>query len=219
MTLLFALLSLAIGATLVLLGYRFARILLPLLGFLSGLSIGGAVISDIGGTVFLGTALGIIVGIISGLILAALAYFYYYMAVTIAAASLGYWAGSGLILLLGFSPGILSVLAGIAVGTLVGVLSVMSNVPKYVLITLTSFAGAILTVGGVMLLFGQIPLEAYSYTAANIAVSNSFIWTVVTFGLFGIGVISQIVTTNNYELSEWNVGQHNTTPPTALPQG
>lgn len=219
MTLLFALLSIVIGASLVLVGYRFARILLPLMGFLLGLSIGGAVISDIGGTVFLGTALGIVVGIISGLVLAALAYFYYYLAVVIAAASLGYWAGSGLILLLGFSPGLLSVLAGLGVGALVGALSVISNVPKYVLITLTSFAGAITAVGGVMLLFGQIPLDAFSYTTASIAVSNSFIWTVIAFGLFGVGVISQIATTNNYELAEWNTGQHNTTPPAALPQG
>jgi hypothetical protein len=219
MRLIMALLSLGIGAALVLMGYRFARALLPLMGFVLGLSFGGAIIADLAGTVFLGTALGIFVGIISGLILGVLAYFYYYMAVAIAAVSLGYWAGSSLILLLGFSPGFLSALAGVGLGALVGVLAVIVNLPRYVLITVTSLAGAVTAVGGTLLLFHKIPLDAYSYTTTKIALSNSFFWTVITLVLFGMGILVQLATTTDYELDEWNAGEHSPTPPNVLTHG
>jgi hypothetical protein len=219
MRLLMALLSLGVGTALVLVGYRLARAILPLMGFILGMSFGGAIIADLAGTVFLGTALGIFIGITSGLILAAMAYFYYYAAVILVAASLGYWVGSGLISLLGFSPGFLSALVGVAAGVLAGVISVVGNAPKYVLITLTSLAGAVTTVGGILLLFNKIPLDIYSYTTAKVALSNSFIWTVVALGLFVTGLISQVVTTSGYELDEWNVSEHNPTPPNIIPHG
>src|SRR5947209_5172442 len=99
MRLLFALLCLGVGTSLLLFGYRFARLLMPLMGFILGLSFGGAIIADLAGTVFLGTALGVMVGIVSGVVLAALAYFFYYMAVAVTAISLGYLAGTSLVLL------------------------------------------------------------------------------------------------------------------------
>ena len=106
-------LSIVIGLSLVFGGYRFARFAIPFMGFLTGLSLGGALIADSTTSSFLATTLGIVVGVVLGIVLAALAYMYYYLAVVVLAASLGYWAGSGFVLLLGFEPGILSALIGI----------------------------------------------------------------------------------------------------------
>ena len=97
MRLSFALLSIFTGLSLAFGGYRLARFLIPLMGFLAGLSLGGAVVSDLSGEVFLGTLLGVGVGVAAGILLAVLAYFYYFMAVVILAASLGYLAGSGFV--------------------------------------------------------------------------------------------------------------------------
>lgn len=217
MTILFALLTIVVGLALVFEGYRLARFFIPLLGFLTGLSFGGAIIAGTSSTPFLRTLLGIFLGIAMGLVFAALAYFSYYLAVIVLAAGLGYWAGSGFILLLGFRPGILSALAGIAVGIVVGVLAVLARAPKYVLVILTSIAGAVSTIGGVMLLFGQIPLEVFNYHTARVALSNSFLWSLMAIALFIVGLVTQIRSASTYEFEEWATGNdhtHHPTPPT-----
>lgn len=216
MRIILALLSALIGLALVFGGYRLARIVIPLLGFIAGISIGGAVIADMNSTPFLGTVLGVIVGLGMGLLLGLWAYVYYYIAVVVLGASLGYWAGSGVILLFGIDPGLLSALVGIALGAFVGLLAIISNAPKYVLIVLTSVAGAIATVGGVLLLFNQIPLEAYSYTAINVSLSHSFIWTLAALALWIVGMISQTTTSSDYEFREWTINgnENRRVPPT-----
>lgn len=206
MTLLFALLSGIIGLALILGGYRLARFIIPLMGFLSGLSIGGAIIANSAHVPFLGTVLGIITGIVLGLIFAALAYFYYYLAVVILAGGVGYWAGSGFVQLLGFNPGILSALVGIALGIVVGIIAIVSNAPKFALIALTSLAGAIATIGGVMLLFRVIPLDTFSLSTAGVAISNSFLWSLAALALFAIGLVVQTNTTTDYYFEEWALG-------------
>jgi hypothetical protein len=218
----FALLSIIVGLSLAFGGYRLARFIIPFMGFMAGLSLGGAVMADLSGEVFLGTFLGVVVGLTAGLILAVLAYFYYVLAVVILAGSIGYLAGSGLILLLGFSPGVLSVATGIIIGLLIGFAALMVNAPKYVLIILTTVAGAILAVGGVMLLFNQVPLDFFSYTTAKVAIANSFLWSMVALIVFGIGMISQINTSKGYLLEEWamtNDPTHHHHPPTVTHSG
>lgn len=205
MRLVFALLSGLIGLMLVFGGYRLARLFIPIIGFLAGLELGGAVISNMQSTPFLGTLAGVTVGLIAGVIFALLAYAYYYLAVVILTGSLGYLVGSSFILLLGFQPGFLSAMIGLAVGVVFGLMAVFGNAAKYLLIIATAAAGAIATVGGVLLLFNQIPLDAYSLGTANIAIGNSFIWTVVTLILAIVGISTQIQTSREYELEMWAV--------------
>src|SRR5947209_19982489 len=121
MRILFALLSAIIGLMLVFGGYRLARIVIPLWGFIAGLSLGGAVIADMSNNPFLGTFLGVMVGLVMGLIFGLFAYLYYSVAVIVLIGSLGYWAGSSFIMFLGFNHGLLSTLSGLALGIIVGV--------------------------------------------------------------------------------------------------
>jgi hypothetical protein len=206
MRLFFAVLSVLLGLSLIFEGYRLGRFLIPLMGFLSGLSIGGAIIADVNNSGFLNTLWGVLVGTALGLLFAVFAYFYYTLAVVVLAGGLGYWMGSGFVLLFGFSPGTLSALVGIAIGILVAIGALMYNAPKYVLIVLTSVAGAVATVGGLMLLFNKIPLDAYSYTTAHIAISNSFWWSAAAVSAVVVGIITQIETTPEYEFEKWMIG-------------
>jgi hypothetical protein len=208
MTLLFALLSAFIGAVLILGGYRLARFIIPLWGFVSGLSLGGAVYGDMANTPFLGTVLGVIIGLAVGLLFAFLAYFYYVFAVVLMAGGLGYWLGSSFILLFGFEPGFLSAMLGLVLGILAGSAALLLNAPKYVLIVLTSLAGAVTTVGGILLLFRVVPLETFSYAAVNAALSNSFIWTMVALALAIIGLVFQSQTARRYDIEEWSLSEH-----------
>jgi hypothetical protein len=218
MRILFALLSALAGLALVFGGYRIARFLIPLMGFMAGLSIGGAVIADASSASFLGTALGIIVGLTTGLALAVFAYLYYSLAIIVLAGGIGYWAGSGFMLLLGFSPDLLSALAGITLGIAIGLTALLLNAPKYVLIVLTSIAGSVATIGGILLLFNKIPLDFYSYTTAKVSISNSFIWTVATLALLAVGMMAQIKSTNDYDFEEWTSEVHNHhAPPNTTP--
>jgi len=204
MTIFIALASALIGLGLLFSGYQLARVVIPLMGFFAGLTLGGAIIADNASSSFLGTTLGIVVGVAAGIAMAIFAYMFYYAAIVILTASMGYVAGSGLMLWLGFNPGLVAALVGVAAGAALGILAVTTNVPKFLLIILTSIAGAVLTVGGVMLLFHVVPVDIYSYTTAKFAITNSFLWSVAAILLAGFGGAVQNMMTQNFTLEEWN---------------
>jgi hypothetical protein len=191
MRILFALPSVGVGVALLAIGFRMARLLIPLMGFLAGLTFGGAIIANSADAPFLGTLAGIVVGLITGVFLAVLAYAYYYIAVIVLAIGIGFWLGSGFILLFGVNPGFLSTVVGIALGAVAGITAALYDAPKYLLIVLTSIAGAVTAVGGVMLLFNVIPLDIYSYNVASFTIRNSFFWSVLGLVALGVGVFVQ----------------------------
>lgn len=204
MQILFGLLTAIVGVVLVFAGYRFARIIIPIMGFVSGLSIGGAVISAMASTPFLGTVLGVTLGLVLGAVFALIAYLFYAAAIIVLAGSLGYWLGSSFVLFLGLNRGFLSALVGLAVGVAIGLLALVANAPKYVLIVYTAIAGAVLTVGGTLLLFNQVPLDTFSYSAARVAITNSTFWSLVTLALAVVGGATQYRSTEEYEFDTWN---------------
>jgi hypothetical protein len=207
MDLIAAILIAGIASTLLFAGYRLARIAIPLWGFLIGLSLGGAVMSELNDTPFLGTVIGVFVGLIAGLFFGAVAYIYYWAAVILMAAGLGYWMGSSFMLLIGLSPGFLSISAGIAVGAALGMFALMGSLPKYVLIVLTSIGGAVALVGALLVLFNQIPLEAFSYAAARSEVGGSWWWGFVAALLATTGVIVQSVNSRHHTFVGWLAGE------------
>jgi hypothetical protein len=203
MTVIYALLALAIGGALLAVGYRLAHIAIPLWGFLAGLSVGGSIIAAMSDVPFLGTFLGVVVGLMLGLVFAVLSYLYYNIAVVVLLGAAGYWLGSSFIMLFGFDPGILSVTVGLALGLLAGITALLVNAPKYVLIIGTSFAGAMAAIGGLLLLFNQIELNSFNYEAIANSVSNSFIWTLLALVIMGAGIAFQVATTIRYSFEEW----------------
>ncbi|MEO8105583.1 MAG: DUF4203 domain-containing protein [Candidatus Saccharibacteria bacterium] len=209
MDVLFALLSAVVGLLLVFGGYRLARVIIPLWGFVAGLSLGGAVAADMAGSKFLGTLAGVSIGLVLGLVFAGLAYLFYRLAVVLLAGSLGYWVGSSFMLFLGLNRGLASMLVGLGIGVLVGLAALLVDAPRYVLIAYTSLAGALATVGGLLLLFNRIPLSAFDYRSAKVVIANSGLWTIVTLVLAIVGMVAQARTTKSYSFDEWRMSGDN----------
>src|SRR6478735_4441248 len=93
-----------IGLLILCAGYRFARLLLPVWGFVSGFMLGASLIADSSSSTFLGSLFGIVVGLFVGLLFAFLIYAYYYVAVVLLGAATGYWLGASFIGLFGIDP-------------------------------------------------------------------------------------------------------------------
>src|SRR5690348_17921685 len=110
---LIGLIGLVIGAAFCFAGYRFFLILLPIWGFLAGFSIGASALTALFGNGFLSTATSWIAGIVVGVVFGVLSYMFYYVAVTVLGATVGYEVGSGLMAWGGFTPGFLTVLVGV----------------------------------------------------------------------------------------------------------
>lgn len=201
--LLFALIAGGLGAVLLFAGYRFGRVIIPLWGLFAGFALGASAASDALGTAFLGTTMGILLGLVVGLIFAVFAYFFYALAVVLLGATIGYWIGSGFVTMLGFNKGFLAAVIGIAVGAIFCVAALVLNAPKYFLIAITSLGGAVAIVGGVLVLFNKIELDAFNYNAATAVISNSAIWLALTAALFVVGLIAQIKSNPDYTLEEW----------------
>lgn len=200
---LFALLAGGLGVLLLATGYRFARILIPIWAFFAGFAVGAAVFADATNAGFIANTLGIITGLIVGLVFALFSYFFYSLAVVLLGATTGYWIGTAFVSWLGFSKGFLSAVVGISLGVVFALLTIGLNVAKYLLIALTSIAGAVAVVGGIFVLFNKIELSAFDYTTASAAIGNSVLWSIVTFVLIIIGVVVQTITTNEYLLEDW----------------
>ncbi len=196
-----------IGLIILFMGYRFARFLLPIWGFISGFMLGASIVSDSSSSTFLGTAFGILAGFGLGLVFALLIYAYYYAAIVLLGAATGYWLGASFIGLFGIDPGFLTAITGLVVGALFGVFAILLNVPKAFLIIMTSFGGAIVLVAAIMLVFDVIPNEYLSYGTVITTVNNSFFWWITTFVLGTIGITTQLTLEKEFELAEWNMLQ------------
>ena len=200
---LFALLAGGIGVLLLTAGYRFARILIPIWAFFAGFSIGAAVFADATNAGFIATTLGWTTGLIVGLAFALFSYFFYSLAVVLLGATTGYWMGTAFMSWIGFSKGFFSAVVGVSLGIVFAIATIGLNVAKYLLIVLTSIAGATAAVGGVLVLFNKIELSAFDYTTASNAIGDSVLWSIVVFVLITIGIIVQTITTANYTLDDW----------------
>jgi len=207
MDILVGLLCIGLGLTLVLGGYRLARFIIPLWGFLTGLAVGGSIISAMSDMPFLGATLGIIVGVLLGGIFALFAYLYYAVAIIILFGSLGYWLGSSFITMFGLDKGLLSILTGTAIGLVAAVVALASNAPKYVLVIVTAMAGALATIGGLMLTFSSsITVDTFSFEHVNNSIQASGLWTLFAIMLSVIGIVAQSLMNVDYELEEWTMG-------------
>lgn len=199
----FALIAGGLGLALVFYGYRLARVLIPLWGLFVGFSIGAAGVSDAFNNAFLGTTMGIVVGLFVGLLFALLAYFFYSLAVVLFMASLGYWIGTSIVLFFGFDKGFLSATVGIVIGAVLGIIALFTNAPKYFLIFATAVAGATAILGGLLVLFNKMELDAFSYAAASQQIEQSWLLMVVALVLSVAGAIFQINTNPDYTIQEW----------------
>ncbi len=200
-----SLIAILIGLALTLSGYRFFIILLPIWGFFAGFSATGTTIRGLWGTGFFNTVFSWVIGLLVGLLFAVLAYLFYYAAIIILGATVGYMLGIGFMTWIGFQLGFISVMVGLILAVIFAFGMWYLKVPKLLIIILTSLAGAASLLAGVFLAFGTIPLADLQWGAVGAVVRQSWWWTLVYLALAGIGVAAQwVMTSSQYTLDAYS---------------
>ena len=177
------LLALGIGLAFAYWGFKLFIILLPIWGFFFGFLFGANAMTTLFGEGFLVTVTSWVVGFIFALLFAALAYLYYWFAVTFVGATLGYMAGLGLMAWLGIDEGVFSFIVALVAAAAVALLFIVLRVPKYLILIATSYGGAFAAVTGVALILGRVPVSALNAGTAGAYVADSLSWVWIAAAL------------------------------------
>ena len=115
------LIALAFGVAVAFRGYRFFLVLLPILGFVIGFTLGAQTLQAIFDVGFLTTVTSWVVGFLVGLLFGVLSYLFYFIGVALLSFGLGYAIGAGFMGLIGFDLGLVSWLVGMVAGVAIRV--------------------------------------------------------------------------------------------------
>lgn len=198
-TLVVAIVAILVGAGLVLAGYRFFLLLLPIFGFVAGFYVGSAAVTAIFGSGFLADVTGWIVGFIGGVAFALLSYFFFIVGVIILAGALGASIGAALGDALNVGN-ILEFILAAGGAIILAVAAVILAVPKYLVVAVTAILGAATAVAGVLLLFGTIKLPELQEGPVDVVIKQSPIWVVVFAVVAVAGIVAQLRTFPTYVL-------------------
>lgn len=204
MDLLFALLIIFIGLIACFAGYRLFMTLLPMWGFFAGLWLGITGLQSAFGVNFLAGASGLVIGFVLGMILALLAYMFYFLGVFILGGSIGYsLTATMLVNGVGMQPGFTVFLISMAAAVLFAILFVAFNAQKYLVAFLTALGGAGVVISGLLLLIGPVTSQQIS-TPVGILASAPFLigptWWLGWFALAALGFLSQSAATRKFKL-------------------
>jgi hypothetical protein len=188
---LLGLLAILAGGVMLFAGQFVLRIVIPIWGFFAGFAFGAGLFAELADERFLGTVLGWVTGLVFALIFAVFAYLYYAVAVVIAMAAFGFAIGSGLVVALGLDWNWVAVLVGLAFGAVLGLVSVFGNMPMIVLAVLSSIAGAVSVVAGLMLLVGSLNSADFTRSGFTEAVDTSWVWYLLLLALALVGIVAQ----------------------------
>lgn len=188
--------AILIGAAICFAGYKWFIILLPIWGFLAGFVFGSNAIYYIAGNEhgFFATSLAIMVGVIVGVLFAALSYLYYYFAVILLGGALGYVLGIGFMDWLNID-GILAFIVGVAVAAVFAFGFIVLAMPAVLVIWGTAVSGATAVVGGAVILLGRAPLDSLNGGTIGAAIAETefpWLWIVLGIALAVAGAFAQI---------------------------
>ena len=185
------LLAILAGGVMLFAGQFVLRFVLPIWGFFAGFAFGAGLFAELADERFLGTVLGWVTGLIFALIFAVFSYLYYAVAVILAMAAFGFAIGSGLVVALGIDWNWIAVLVGLAFGVVLALVSILGNMPMIVLAVVSSLAGAVGVVGGLMLLVGSLNSADFTEGTFVDAVQASWVWYVLLLALILVGIVAQ----------------------------
>ena len=199
--LLVGIVAIALGAAFMTMGYRLALILLPIWGFFAGFLFGAQVLQDFFGDGFLATTASWIVGAIIGLLFAVLSYLFWYVAVVIVFASVGYWLGWGFMTLIGFSDtGIVAFAIGLLLGAVFAVAAFVTGVPLAALVVITAVGGAHVLIAGVLVIFGSVAVADLGDGVVRAIILENVGWWLAALGLAVLSIVFQLKTIGDYVL-------------------
>jgi hypothetical protein len=177
---LFGLLAIGIGLAWAFYGLKLFTILLPIWAFFFGLVAGAQWGSQIFGADggFFTTVLSWGIGIVFGLVLAAIAFFWYYAAIVLLAGAAGYMLGVGFFEWLNFGTGIVALVVGLILGAIFAIGAFVLGVPVLLVMILSAFSGAAAVVNGVLIFLGQIKVADVDSGIVGSLLTNGIVGTV-----------------------------------------
>jgi hypothetical protein len=218
MQLIIAIVALLIGAAFTLGGWRFFLLLLPIWAFVVGFNVGTDAVSAIFGDGTFATVTSWLVGFILALIFAIFSYLYYYLAVAVLAGAVGYAIGSGVWGLIGNEYGVIAFVIGLVLAVVVAAATLLLNVPKYLVIVLTSLGGAATVLAGWFILIGKVPSDAIHWTQIGRLIADSWFYLIVFAAIAAAGIVVQMATNlgpDRYQLERTSYRYGSTSAPTA----
>ncbi len=182
-----AIILIALGLVVALLGFKLFRILLPIIGFIGGLMVGFGGFQAVFGTGAVSTTIAIMMALIVGVVLAILSYAFFEIAVIVIAAIVGASALSFLGIALGLNEdGFLVFLLALSGAIIAATLAVAYHIAPSFVLALTSAFGVAAVMGGIMLIVGNVTLdEMHNQGVIKTVVSvvdQSFLWFIVWIG-------------------------------------
>lgn len=192
MTLIIALIAMGLGALWCFFGWRFFLLLLPLWGLLVGFNVGTEAVTAIFGDGTFATVTSWAVGFVLALVFAVLSWFWWYFAVALLGASVGFALGQAAWGLIGSDTGLIAFVLGLVVAAVFGIGILALNVPRLLVIVLTGLGGAAAILAGWFILTGAIPADNIRWVMVGKEITDSWFYLIVWAVIAGAGMIAQL---------------------------
>jgi hypothetical protein len=187
------LLAIGIGLAWAFYGLKLFTILLPIWAFFFGLVAGAQWGQDVfGQSGIFTTVLSWGIGLVFGIVLAAIAFFWYYAAIVILGGAVGYALGIGFFEWLNLGTGFIAILIALIVGAIFAVGTFVLGVPVVLVMVFSAFSGAAAVVNGVLILIGQIKLDTLDTGIFGSLLTNGVIGIVSFLVLGAVALYWQI---------------------------
>lgn len=180
----------AVGLLLALRGSLVLRLLIAMWSGLAGFFLGAGVVAAATGETFLADAAALLVGLLVGIVFAAVAYAFYAVALILAMMAFGFTLGVNLMVALGISWTWLVVLGGAIAGLGLAAIAVLGDLPMAFLVILSALAGASVVVSGAMLIVGTIDLADFSESVTTRGVDDGW-WYALYLVVAVVGAVVQ----------------------------
>jgi hypothetical protein len=196
----FGIALLAAGLAVASYGIKAFLMVLPLVGFIVGFSMGASAVAYVWNEGFLATATSWAAGIALGVILALLSYAWWYFGALIAAAGAGALLGTAIAGIFGISSGWLLFLLATATALVVTAAAWAVNLPVYMVIINTAIVGAAMTIAGALMAVNQLDYHDFRNGFTYAMSDKSWLWAVTWIVLAALGISRQLKLVDSVKL-------------------
>jgi hypothetical protein len=196
------LIGIVFGLALTFNGYRLFLLLLPIWGFVFGLGFGAHSVQALLGHGPFATVTSWVVGVVVGVVFAALSYLFYVAAVALLAGSLGYTLGAGLLMAIGMDFSFLVWMVGIVAGIALAAAAIFLNLQKWIAMIATAVLGAGLVAGSILMMFN--PAMTVLTNPVRTALSGNPLLILLFLGLAVAGLAAQYRHNQRYWVAQYN---------------
>ncbi|WP_413452942.1 DUF4203 domain-containing protein [Georgenia phoenicis] len=183
-------LAVLLGLLLCFRGSGALRVLLAVWGAFIGFGIGAVAVVQLTGQEYLGTVTGWVAAVAGAVVFGALAYVFYAVAVILGFGAMGFVLGQTVASAVGAEEPWVLIMVGLVGGVVLALLAIATNLPELVLIVVSAFAGASITIAGLVLLLGMLDVE--SLVGADVSLAGRPAWYVADLVLAVVGILVQL---------------------------